>query len=242
MAEQKYKRIGIIGGMGPSATASFYSRIISIFQKRFNAKYDYEFPEIIIISLPIPDIVENPQNDGLIINLLIEAARKLENLGCSFIAMPCNTIHFYINELRESVKIPVISIIEEVGELLKQKSLLNVGLLSTDLVRKKKLYELVLEDKKINFLKIDGDIQMKLTKVIMNILKGNLTQSDKDYLFFIIQNFKNQNAQAVVFGCTELPLLVEQADCSILLVDTLDVLAEACVRESIKSYINEDKK
>ncbi|HZX10852.1 MAG TPA: aspartate/glutamate racemase family protein, partial [Acidobacteriota bacterium] len=96
----KYKKIGILGGMGPEATADFYLRIIRIFQKKYGAIYDSDFPEILIINLPIPDVVENPKEEDKVREMLINAVKKLEKSGADFIAIPCNTVTYYISEMK----------------------------------------------------------------------------------------------------------------------------------------------
>ena len=230
----KYKTIGILGGMGPAATADLYSRIASIFQERYNAKYDKDFPEIVIISLPIPDIVEDIEDGNLTIKMLIDAVKRLESSGSSFIVIPCNTVHVYLNLLRKSVKIPIISIMEEVAEISKEQNILNVGLLSTEFTKDKKLYELELNNIGINIISLIYKKQEILTKLIMDILQVKTNQSNKDILLELIKNLKNKNAEGVILGCTELSLQVKQEDCDILLIDTTDILTEACVRESTK--------
>lgn len=231
---RKYKTIGILGGMGPTATADLYNRIISIFQNRFNAKYDKDFPEMVIISLPIPDIVENIENEKITIDMLIDAAKRLEKAGSSFIAIPCNTAHAYLNKLRKSVEIPVISIMEETAKFCSNKSLLNVGLLSTEFTKSKKVYDLEFDKININLIKLNDKSQAILTSLIMDVLQGKINQSNKDILLELIKNLKNKNAEGVILGCTEFPLVVKQEDCDILLIDTTAILAEACVRESTK--------
>lgn len=220
--------------MGPAATSGLYNRIISIFQNRFNAKYDKDFPEIVIISLPIPDIIENIENEKITIDMLIDAAKRLEKTRSSFIAIPCNTAHAYLNKLRKSVEIPIISIMEETAKFCNNKSLLNVGLLSTEFTKSKKVYDLEFNKININLIKLNAKKQAILTRLIMDVLQGKINQSNKDILLELIKNLKNKNAESVILGCTELPLVVKREDCDILLIDTTDILAEACVRESTK--------
>ena len=74
----KYKTIGILGGMGPEATAGLYLRIIQLFQQKYGAIYDSDFPEIIIVNLPIPDVVENADEQNLVKEMLIQGVSKLE--------------------------------------------------------------------------------------------------------------------------------------------------------------------
>lgn len=239
---KKYKTIGILGGMGPAATADLYNRIISIFQKRFNAKYDKDFPEIVIISLPIPDVVEEIENEKRTVEMLINAAKRLEKADCSFISIPCNTAHVYISKLRKYVSIPIISIMEEVARLVEQENLVNVGLLSTEFTKNQKLYDLELYKTGINLIKLKDKEQLELTELIMGILNGKSNQLNKDVILRLINNLKNKKAEAVILGCTELPLIINQEDYDIKLIDTMELLAEACVRESIKSYINKNER
>ncbi len=231
---KRYKTIGILGGMGPTATSDIYDRIISIFQQRFNAKYDSDFPEMIIISLPIPDVVENIENEQLTIKMLIDAIKRLQIAGSSFIAIPCNTAHIYLKQIREAVTIPVLSIMEEAAQVCIEKNLANVGLISTRFTRDRKLFDRDLKKTGINCIALNDARQLKATQLIMDILQGNLTQSNKDILFDLLQNLKNKKAEAVILGCTEFPLLIKQADAPLPLIDTTQILAEACVREVIK--------
>ena len=83
------KSIGILGGMGPEATAELYLRIIRIFQVRYGAKYDSDFPEIIIINVPIPDVVEDVTQEQKVKEMLLESVRKLQTAGVDIIARVC---------------------------------------------------------------------------------------------------------------------------------------------------------
>lgn len=230
----KYKTIGILGGMGPAATADLYNKIISIFQKGYNAKYDADFPEIVIISLPIPDIVENIENESITVTMLCNTAQRLEKAGADFIAIPCNTAHVYLKQIQEAVVIPILSIMEETALVCKEQNFVNVGLISTRFTRDKKLFDTELESIGINTITLNDARQTIATKIVMEILQGNLTQSNKDKLIDLLQNLKNKQAEAVILGCTEFPLLIKQTDVPLPLIDTTQILAEACVREAIK--------
>src|SRR3989339_318028 len=98
MAE--YRKIGILGGMGPEATADLYLEIIRIFQQELGAKYDDEFPQIFINSLPLPDVVEQNFSEAQVIYLLKEGVKKLEQAGADFIVIACNTVHVFLCQMR----------------------------------------------------------------------------------------------------------------------------------------------
>ena len=95
----KFKTVGILGGMGPEATASLYLEIVKIFQKKFNAKYDKDFPPFFIYSSPIPDVVENQFNEEILIKLLQEGAKKIESAGANFMVVACNTVQKYLPKI-----------------------------------------------------------------------------------------------------------------------------------------------
>lgn len=231
---KKYRTIGIIGGMGPAATADLYNRIISIFQKRFGAKYDSDFPEIIIISLPIPDVVERMENEKLAVEMLVGAARRLEAIGCELIAIPCNSAHAYLPQLREAVKVNVVSIIDEAASSCRQQNSSRVGILATRLTLNKELYDAPLSGLGIGLVKPGKKEQELLTKLIMRVLEGKVTKSGADCLGMLINGLKRMGADTVVLGCTELGLLMDGRIYGVKLIDSTQVLAEACVREATK--------
>ena len=209
------KSIGILGGMGPQATAELYMRIIRIFQDMYGAKYDDDFPEIFIYNLPLPDVVDNLQKEDLVKEMLVEGVKKLEKIGADFIAIPCNTVTKYLKEMEGSVSIPIINIVEETRK--KIASFEKAGLLATKLTIRSNLYpRMIVPAEKV---------QNRITGIIMNILAGKLLDEDKKYLEREIGNLLEKGAERVVLGCTELPLLVKTKDT----IDTIQVLAEAIV-------------
>ncbi|MBI4163373.1 MAG: amino acid racemase, partial [Candidatus Aenigmarchaeota archaeon] len=129
---KKYKKIGVIGGMGPESTIIFYQEIVRVFQNKFNAKYDSDYPEMMISNLPIPDVVENLQNPNAIIEMIKENSKKLESAGMDFIAIPCNTVNLFYDMFSRSVSIPILNIIEETVKKVKSAGYKKVGLLATE--------------------------------------------------------------------------------------------------------------
>src|SRR3989338_835754 len=124
-----YKVIGILGGMGPEATACLYLKIIKIFQERYGAKYDADFPKIFICNLPLPDVVETADTSNRVRDCLVKAVQELASVGVDFIAIPCNTVSYFQREVREAVSIPVLSLPEEVAKVVRSKRFKKVGLL-----------------------------------------------------------------------------------------------------------------
>ena len=225
----KYKTIGILGGMGPEATADLYLRIIKLFQQKYGAIYDSDFPEIIIVNLPIPDVVENINEQNKVKEMLIKGVKKLEKAGVDFIAIPCNTVTYYIKEMQEAISIPIINLLQETANEVIINSIKKVGLLGTETTIKSKIYNQVL--KNIQIITLERPDQRETTKIIMNILAGKKKIEDQEKLLKFTQKLKRKGTKKIILGCTELPLLVkENKD----VIDTLEILTKSIIKKTIK--------
>ena len=224
------KKIGILGGMGPEATADLYFRIIRIFQKKYGAKYDNDFPEILIYNLPLPDVVEKPKQEKKIKELLLQSVKKLESFDVDLIAIPCNTVSYFISDMRNAASVPILSIPEETAEQVRKLGLTKIGLLGTAMTISKNIYGVVLKD--IEIINPTKKQQKKITKVILNILSGRKTKEDRQVILSIIKELQFKGAKKVILGCTELPLLIRRRFGTI---NTIDILAKAVVEETQKN-------
>ncbi len=227
------KTIGILGGMGPGASADLYSKIIKVCQKSYEAKLDEDYPPILIYNLPATQMIASLKNKNRLFSELVYGVKKLESAGADFIILACNTIHYFLPELRQSVSIPILSIMEEVGSMLTKNKIEKVGLLATTTTVRQKVYENKFKELGISTLVPDKKSQSKLTGIIGRIVSGELNGKDRLYLKSLIKILKSRGAELVILGCTDLPLLVTQKNCELQLVDTLQVLADVAVRKSV---------
>lgn len=228
-----YRTIGILGGMGPEATAELYLRIIRLFQRESGAVLDEDFPEILIISLPLPDVVKTHADDVRIRTMLVGAAQRLVAAGAELIAIPCNTVMRHQEQLRRSVNIPILNIIDETTGEIRRQGYLRVGLLATDSTVREGLYATALPG--ASLIVPSEQRQEQVTQSILNIMAGKKRGSDVRRLNGIIEEFKRQGAEKVILGCTELPLLLR--DCADA-IDSLAVLA----RRTYESAAEGDEK
>ena len=220
----EWKTIGVLGGMGPEATAEFYKRIIGICQRDFGAKYDSDFPYIFICNLPLPDIVEGEGNREEVIAAVAGGLQKLESAGCEVIAVPCNTVFAYVSRRAD-----VLDIIEATEDFVRSKRLKRIGLIATRNTIKDRLYEEALGN--IEVVQLPKASQAEVDNIIIRILSGEKRPADKKRIQDFIKDLADSGAEAVILGCTDLPLLVSQDD-SVLLIDTLQVLAEVAVKRA----------
>src|SRR3990167_8062552 len=142
---KKYKTLGIIGGLGPETTARFYLKVVFACSK-INGKR----PKILISNVAVPlkieeKLITEAKNIRGILPFVIDSAIQLEKGGADFIVIPCNTVHVFIDEVRKSVNIPVLSIVEETTKFLKKRKIEEVGILATPTTIKNKLYDLKLQ-------------------------------------------------------------------------------------------------
>ncbi|MBT4824543.1 amino acid racemase [Candidatus Woesearchaeota archaeon] len=204
---QKFKKIGIIGGMGPEATADLYLKIIKLFQEKFNAKYDTDFPEMYIINLPLPDVVEGQDEKSEVKEaMLIEAAKKLKLMGAEIITIQCNTASYYQGKIKKEIDVDVINIVEETSNQVKNLNLNKVGLIATEMTIKTKIYDKFLQGKEIRIP--EKEQQQEITRIIMRILSGEKNENDKEFLYKLIEDLQSKGAERVILGCTDLPLLI----------------------------------
>jgi aspartate racemase len=228
------KTVGIIGGLGPETTSEFYLDLIFSCQKMDKTHR----PPIIISSVPLPYSIEEDailRSSGMekISPFLVEEAKRLQKAGAEFIVMPCNSLHIFIEDIRTSVKIPVLSIIEETVNFLKKNNIRKVGIVSTSATIKNKLYETAFEENGITYEAPDDFQQAKLGKFILNLVKCQHNNRDREEFIQIINNFENKNVDCVILACTDLQLLIPTHP-NLKIFDTMKILADATIDEMLK--------
>jgi aspartate racemase len=227
------KTVGIIGGLGPETTAEFYLDIIFSTYK----KSKEQRPSILISSVPLPyqieaDLIERNEGGERYIPYLTKEAKRLEKAGADFLVMPCNSLHVFIEEIRKSVSIPVLSIIEETVKYVKDKDYKKVGIISTSATIENKLYENAFKDATIDYVTPDDFQQAKMGKIILNLVTGQQRNEDRKEIIKIIDTFDTKEVDCVALACTDLQLLIPKHE-SLKVFDTMKVLADATVRELI---------
>ncbi|MCK4401079.1 amino acid racemase [bacterium] len=228
----KEKIIGIIGGMGPAATSDIFQRILQL----TSVKNDQEHIHIIIDNNPkIPDrsqaIFEKGESP---VPALIESGKMLEQAKANFIIIPCNTAHFFYDELKGHLKIPIVHMIREVAKKIHKEypDIRKAGLLSTQGTIKAGLYQKELMDFGIEVIKPDERAQNMVTEAIYGtkgIKCGYLEGKSKKLIYNAIDNLINNGAELIIGGCTEIPLVVDSETVPIPFINSNQVLAEAAV-------------
>jgi aspartate racemase len=228
---KKYARkLGILGGMGPEATASLYLNIISRCQNELHAKYNSDFPPIIINSFPVPDgRMWTEFNEINVKRALAGSVKLLERAGVDFIAIPCNSVHHFLPVMRKAVHIPILSIVDETAEETRERKIEKVLLLATKFTANHQIYDKSLTDREITLIKPRSMQQHIINEITIRVESGRRNQADKNKIIHIVNEVKEKTGiQGVIGGCTEIPLLIKSKDISLPLLDTIDILAESC--------------
>jgi len=226
------KIIGILGGMGPEATIDLFYKII----KFTPAEKDQDHLRIIIDNNPkIPDrtaAILGKGEDPL--PALQETARNLEKAGADFIIIPCNTAHYFLSSIQKSVKIPVINMIEETAKETQQRTpqIQKVGLLASIGTYKTEIYHQYFKKFNIEIISPEEKDKKEVMKVIYAVKAGNLSDVIKKDILKIAQKLIDIGAEAIITGCTEIPLILKEGDVSVPIIDPTQVLAKIAVRKA----------
>jgi len=224
--------IGVIGGMGTQATASFYEMLHSLQQ----VSTEQEYLDVLLYSKPtIPDrtkyiigqSIESP------LEPIIGVARTLEAAGATCIALPCVTSHYFYAEISRAVKVPILHIPNETALVAAESGIKKICLLATDGTIRGKVFHTAFEQNGIEVLIPPDETQSDLMKMIYDVKKG--TSVSPEELCSVINVVLSGEAEAVVLGCTEFCVITSNTEDKTKdnpsVINTLKVLAEAAIRE-----------
>ncbi|NDI36243.1 amino acid racemase [Chengkuizengella sediminis] len=219
------KTIGIIGGMGPMATVDLMEKII----KNTPAKDDQEHIHVIADNnAQIPDRSSAILGKGEDPTpLLVQSAQRLQNAGADLLVIACNTAHFFYNAVKKTIQIPILHIPLETAYHLKKNNFNKVGLLATEGTVKSKLYQRYFQKYDIEFIRTDYTLQEKVMQGIYDI-KGGKLDTGYMHLSFVAEQLKKSGAEAIVAGCTEVPLVLKSTE-EMCVIDPTDIIAKKVI-------------
>jgi len=223
------KIIGILGGMGPEATADLYMRII----RATPVEKDQDHYRIIIDSnAKIPDRTPAILGSGPSpLPMMLETGRNLQRAGADFIIMPCNTAHHYHSQLQKGLEVPVLHMIRLSAEHTKKShsGVDKAGLLATDGTLASRLYHESYGDQGIEIVAPAEETQRQVMDAIYRHIKRGDLETGGKLLHGAAHRLMDAGAQAVICGCTEVSLVLHDGDLTVPVVDPLQVLAEEAV-------------
>lgn len=226
------KIIGIIGGMGPEATALFYSKII----KATKAKVDQDHFRVIIDSNPkIPDRTSAIlRNGGSPVSAIVETGKNLETLHVEVICIPCITSHFFIEEIQSELDVPVLNALEVLYKYIKNNypQVKSIGILATTGTIKTGLFNKYFPDFDILYpdTNSQNNFVMEAIYGVHGIKAGSIDDYPIDLLKKAGADLVNSGAQILIAGCTEIGIVLNSKHVEVPLIDPMDVLAESVTK------------
>ena len=215
------KTIGLIGGMSWESTQSYYQLLNQGIKNKLGGLHS---AKIVLVSLDFAEIamLQQQQDWPQMAEILIKAAKQVEAAGADYLLICTNTMHKLAKQVQAAVAIPLLHIADAVGENLIQHNFKKVALLGTQFTMEQDFYKQRLADKfAIDVLIPDAQGRETVHRVIYDELcKGVIKEESKAEYLAIIDNLTQQGAEAIILGCTEIALLVQQADTSIPLLDS----------------------
>ncbi len=230
-------KLGVIGGLGPMATAYFMELIIGMTK----AECDQDHLEMIIYNSPtIPDRTRYilGQSDENPLPRMLEIGQALQQQGADVIAIPCMTAHYFHEELNSRIGIPVIHGICETARFLKENGVDRVGIMATDGTIQSGIFQKEIEATGMQAVLPEPMMQEKVMSMIYDKIKAGIMPSPEEFTEVKEHLMQEGTAQAVVLGCTELSLIKNAYEVGDGVVDTLEVLAKASI-EACEKEIND---
>lgn len=230
------KIIGILGGMGPEATIDLFTKIV----KGTKVKKDQDHLRLLIDNNPkIPDRTLAIQGKGPSpLPQLIRSAKLLEKAGADFIIIPCVTAHYYYESLKKEVRIPILHIIEETVKFVgqKYKEVQKLGLIATTGTLQTGLFQKAFASTGIKLIFPSNEIQKRCIMKAIYGKKGikviGPSEESRILILEAAESLIFEGAQAIITGCTEVPLVLKDGDISIPVIDPVSILAQAAIAKA----------
>jgi aspartate racemase len=209
MSNKSLPIIGVLGGMGPLATADFFMKLI----RNMNAKSDQEHNRIIIDSnSQIPDRVSAILDGGIDpAPQLLKSAVMLENLGVSLIAVPCHSAYPFLEKIRSYLNVPILDMVSTVVEETRKLKLTKVGILASQGLHKLNLYQSLLESFSIETVELTKEENSNIIEQVrLRTKSGIIDDITYNLLDKAINILAERGAPKIALCCSELPLALKE--------------------------------
>lgn len=221
------KILGVIGGLGPIATAHFMELVI----RMTDAKVDQEHLEMLIHSAPgIPDrtqyILDHSKENPF--PAMLQIGQNLARQGAAYIAIPCVTAHYFHAQLESGIPVPVINGVRETAAHLKEQGITRVGIMATDGTIQAGIFSRELEKQGLTPVVPSAQRQADVMHLIFNNIKAG-EEADMNRFHAVQRQLQESGAEAIILGCTELSLIKRDYAIDPGFIDAMEVLAQRSV-------------
>ena len=229
------KTIGLIGGMSWESSIEYYRIINETTRTKLgglhSAKslmYSVDFAEV--------EILQHQGKWAEAADMLVDAAKRLENGGADFIVLCTNTMHKVAEEIQASVQIPLLHIADATAQVVKDSGIRAIGLLGTRFTMEEEFYKGRLSQQYGLQVHIPNAQEREVIHRVIydELVVGEIKQHSKEQYLGIIERMLAQGVEGVILGCTEIGLLIHKQDSRVPLFDTTRIHAEAAVEYALK--------
>lgn len=228
------KTIGVLGGLGPQATMDFEARLHRVSQQRIPQRDNRGYPPLIVYYCRFaPMLVDEkgiplePQQPD---PRLLQAARWLGGIA-NFLVIPANTPHLFRHQLQQAADCPVLSMIDLTLAEVERRGWRRVGVLE---LREPIVYSRPLAERGLEVEVIDVELRQRLDEAIFAVMEGRHGVTEAAAAGEAIAALRQRPVDGIILGCTELPLLVSEADADPDIINPGQLLAEAAVQMAME--------
>ena len=234
------KRLGVLGGMGPAASAEFMVRLVA----QTPAKKDQDhIPTILWSDTAVPDRSTSMRNgDNKPLPYLLSGIQGLVSAGCNLIVIPCNTAHLWFKEMEKQASwhARIVHIVDSVADALRDANVIDskIGVMGTQATVELGLYQYRLNKLGWECIVPSKEEMDTLVQPAIDLIKANQIESAHPMLMTVINSLIDRGATAVVLGCTEIPLSIrEDTVQDTPIINSIDSLVKSAIREFKNSTV-----
>jgi len=218
--------------MGVKSTAPFLDLVIEQCQALYSPKNDDEYPHMMIYSLPVPMHLDRPLDHELVSSTVEAGLRRLQNCNVDFIAMPCNTAHQYYDQLKTSLDVPLLNIIDETLDSMPE-SANRISLLAAPFTIDAGIYEEGIAAAGLEFVH-QQNWQDQVTALLNDIKVSKDIESMKQKWLDLLNQVKAAGVDHAVIACTDLNAVSQFVEAPLPMIDATEMLAKATVQKYLK--------
>ncbi len=228
------KKLGLIGGIGPESTLIYYKKLVYGSQQRSGEHF---FPNLTIESLNVFDVLNfcHEKDYAGLTRYMMKGINNLISAGAELIAMTGNTPHIIFDELRARSTVPMISIVEAASEWATSEKIVRAGLLGTAYTMREDFFKKPFVQAGTAIVTpLESEIHFIAEKISSELEHGIVRpETQRSFQRIVSRMAEDEGIDAVILGCTELPLVFESCTLPVRILDTLEIHTQALLREAL---------
>ena len=229
MAAKKQRTLGIIGGMSWESTESYYRLINEGIKAELGSLNSADLLIHSVEFAPIGELQAQGAWDEMGA-ILAKSGKRLQAAGAQGLLIATNTMHKVVDDVQAVTNLPIIHIADATAKAIQAQGLTKIALLGTQFTMTQDFYKQRLIDVGLQVLIPENDARAEVHRIIYDELcQGQFLDSSRQYYSQVIKDLANEGAEGVILGCTEIGLLIQQADSPIAVFDTTAIHAAAAV-------------